>query len=424
MVSGKREATIRLRDRIRESEELSDKDRESLLKFSDELDLLSEEYSDHRHEKLLRHATIMAENVGGLTAALTDKEATDRIVRWIHDTYENPETNRDYRVALRMFGRRVLAADEPPESIRWVSAKTPKNYHPVPSRSEMLDWDEDVLPMIEQGSRNARDKALFAVAYEGGFRGGELYDLTVGDVTDHTDGTYIRVDGKTGEREVQLIGDALPYLTAWLEREHPVPDDPQAPLWSKLSEPKRASYQTFLKYFKRAADRAGVTKEVTPTVFRKSNAYYLAKMGANAHLIDDRQGRRRNSPVTARYIARFGRDADSQYRSLYGVEDDEVDPADDPRPVECVRCGEHTPRHKNRCANCRLPFDPLEAYEAGTQAETRVRGVSEDVRSGLRSDSADAEATTVRADWLDLLDEAERDPEVADRLRSVLLGDD
>jgi hypothetical protein len=51
-------------------------DREQLIEFSRRIELLKEEYSDHRHLKLLRHLTRMAENVGGLADALEDREAT------------------------------------------------------------------------------------------------------------------------------------------------------------------------------------------------------------------------------------------------------------------------------------------------------------------------------------------------------------
>jgi len=54
-----------LRERIEESDEISDDDRDALLEFSDELYLLQTEYGDHRHLKLLRHCTRMAEHVGG-----------------------------------------------------------------------------------------------------------------------------------------------------------------------------------------------------------------------------------------------------------------------------------------------------------------------------------------------------------------------
>ncbi|MCU4716624.1 tyrosine-type recombinase/integrase [Halapricum hydrolyticum] len=354
----------------RSDEELTDDDRENLLKFDQQLALLDSEYGEARRVKLLRHCTIMAEKVGGLTEALTDREAAEPLVAYAN-SYKSVETRRDYRVALRMFGTRVLKRDPdedgPPDSLAWIKTGLPKNHDPTPSRADMLD-DEDVDAMIEQGARNFREKALFATQYEAGLRGQELYDLTVGDVVDDENGVYIHVDnGKTGTRDVLCIGDAVAYLADWLEHEHPAPTNGDAPLWSKLGTPERASYQTFLKYFKRAAKRAGVSKTVTPTNFRKSNAYDLARRGFNAALIEDRQGRKRGSEAVARYIGRFGRESDEQYLGGHGVEQN-ADPAEDPRPVECVRCGKKTPRNKGRCANCRLPFDPKEAYEAGIES--------------------------------------------------------
>jgi integrase len=190
-----------LRDRIRESEEMTDEDRDALLDFSDQLYLLQTEYSDHRHLKLLRHCTRMAENVGGLADALEDREATEDLVRWINRTYDNEETNQDYRVALSVFGRRTTDenGDDPPESIEWVSSGTSSNYDPAPNPGDMLHWEEDVLPMIE-ATDYSRDAALIAVAWDSGASSGEIRSLTVGDVADHRHGFQLTFQGKTGQR--------------------------------------------------------------------------------------------------------------------------------------------------------------------------------------------------------------------------------
>ena len=136
-----------MRERIETSDEISDADRELLIEFSDELYLLQTKYSDHRHLKLLSHCTNMAETVGGLAEALEDRDAAEEIVRWINRTYDNVETNRDFRVALRVFGRRVTDGDDddPPESIDWIPSGTPRNYDPAPNPGDMLHWEEDVL---------------------------------------------------------------------------------------------------------------------------------------------------------------------------------------------------------------------------------------------------------------------------------------
>lgn len=349
------EEVERLKKRIENGERDIDQeqDKQRLIEFSGRIELLREQYSDHRHLKLLRHLTRIAEKVGGLDDSLKQREAAEDIVRWIHSEYDNQETNRDYRVALRVFGKRVTSDndEDPPDSINWISAETSRDYNPTPDPADMLELEEDIEPMIE-AARNPRDKALIGVQYEAGLRGGELFDLTVGDVSDGDHGLYVRVDGKNGQRSVPLVaGFSIPHLQRWLS-EHPASNDMGAPLWSKLNRPERYSYQRFLQCFKEAAKRANVAKPVTPTDFRKSNAYWLAKRrDANAALIEDRQGRVRGSDAVSRYIARFGEDTEAQYARLQGKDIDVSEPKDRDA-VECPRCTRENPTGEETCVWC------------------------------------------------------------------------
>jgi integrase len=194
-MTGKRTQIQNLRDRIQVGEEISDEDAELLLRFSDEMDLLKSKYTDHRHIKLLRHATRIAENVGGLADVLKDREASKDIVRWINREYQNEYTNHDYRTALRVFAKRVTDEEGIPASVEWVPSGTSNSHDPVPNPADMLEWEADVKSMID-AARNPRDKALIAVAFDSGARNGELQKLTVGDVNDHEYGLQILVDGK------------------------------------------------------------------------------------------------------------------------------------------------------------------------------------------------------------------------------------
>jgi hypothetical protein len=342
-----------LRERIESSNDIRSKDKELLLDFSDRLELLKSEYGDDRHSKLLGHCTIMAENVGGLADALQDREVAEDIVRWINQNYPNEYTNHDYRTALRVFGRHVTEGDGRPPAIDWIPSGTANSHNPVPNPSKMLDWEDDVLSMID-ATRNTRDAALIAVAFDSGARSGELQDLTVDNVSDHKHGLRLFVDGKTGQRSVTLV-PSVPYLQRWLN-DHPAPDTPDAPLWSKLSKPEQPSYRSYLNCFKDAGERAGVTKPVTPTNFRKSNATYLARQGMGQAQIEDRQGRKRGSDATAHYIARFGGETDDEYARLHGmdVEEEESEPIG---PIECPRCDKQTPREQDTCVWCNQPLE-------------------------------------------------------------------
>jgi len=355
-----------LRERIQNGErDVSEADAQALIEFSNQLKLMREKYGWHRHLKLLRHCTRMAEHPGGLSDVVEDRDAAENIVRWIHSNYDNEETNRDYRVALRMFGKRVTNGDVPtdddgfPNSVAWITTETPQNYKPAPDPADMLDLKDDVKPMIE-GTRNPRDAALIGVQYEAGLRGGELFDLTVGDISDADHGIHIRADGKTGQRSVLLTTDfAITNLQQWLHGSngHPAPDDPDAPLWSKLNKPEPLSRQRFYQCLEEAAERADVTKPVTPTNFRKSNLYWLARhRDVPQTLIEERQGREPGSPVVSRYIARFGDEADQQYARKMGKEVETSEP-ESHAPAKCPRCGNDTPHDRDNCVHCGQALD-------------------------------------------------------------------
>ncbi|MFC7173100.1 tyrosine-type recombinase/integrase [Haloplanus litoreus] len=212
--------------------------------------------------------------------------------------------------------------------------------------------------MIDE-ARNARDKAAIALQMDAGLRGeSELYSLTRGQIIDGPEALKVVVDGKTGEREVALV-PSTPYVSRWLD-EHPE-DSGDAPMWCKLGATEHLSYPMFLKMFKEPARRADIEKRVTPTILRKSNATWLARMGANAALIEDRQGRQRGSDAVARYVATFGgEDATTQYRALHG-EEVERETAEDHAPIECDRCGKESPPDSGLCMWCGQALDPIAA---------------------------------------------------------------
>jgi len=394
-----KEGIEKLRDRIKDSDEITEADAAALLDFSDELYLRKTETGYHRHAKLLRHCVRIAENVGGLHDALTDKDAAKTILNWIHRTYDNEETNRDYRVAVRMFGRRTTedGGDHPPESIAWIPSGTSSSYNPKPDPAEMLGWEDHVKPMID-ATLNTRDAAMIALQWDAGLRGGEFHELRVGDLADHDYGMQITVDGKRGQRTVTLI-PSVPYIQKWLA-DHPGREDPTAPLWSKLTTNEAVSKRTVYQAFNNAAERAEINVPVTLTNFRKSSASYAASEGMSQAHLEARYGWVRGSDAAARYVAVFGEAGDRELAKIHGKDVEDIDEESGPdSPVTCPRCNKETPGGEDFCVWC---------------DQALSRGAIERMEQDL---------STVQRDFLqfakdnpDILDEADRREELITEL--------
>lgn len=357
-----------LRERARTSEAISEDDGDLLIKFSNRMDLLQSDYTDARHKKLLGNCVRLAEEVGGLTAALENRKAAEEFVMYINREYDNEESNRDYRIALRMFGEHATDDDGKPDSIDWISSTYSRSYDPAPDPSNMLRWEEEVLPMID-ATRNSRDAAIIAVAWNLGARPFEFQDITVGDIVDSEHGLQVTVHGKRGQRSPTLV-NAVPHLQRWLD-DHPDRNDPDAPLWSKLTKTEPISDRMFRKLLETAADRADIKRPVTLSNFRKSCASYLASQNVNQSHIETHMGWTRGSDVAARYVSVFGTDSEREIARAYGadVEKSEPDPI---APLECTRCGRDTPRDKDRCMWCGQVTTPG-AIERVQESERDVR---------------------------------------------------
>lgn len=373
---------------------------DELIEYSDQLYLKSSDYSITRHRKLLGNLVRLQERHGNLPAALEDRGAAEGLVRFIHREFENEETNRDYRLALRSWGKHLGDSDEIPDCLAWISSTYSSDHDPTPEPRNMLRWGSDVQDMLA-AAQNARDEAAIALAFDAGLRGSEFQAIEVGDITDHKHGLQVTVNGKRGQRTITLV-PSVPYVTKWLG-EHPRGDDPNAPLWCKLGTGESISYGMVGRMLSDPGERAGIEKPLTITNFRKSSAAHLASKGMNQPHLEDHHGWVRGSDAAARYVSVFGDDADRELARVYGREVEEPDDADI-APVECPRCGEETPREKSLCVWCGQALEPGAAARAEALEDLLVEQLA-------AADPDDAE------DILEFREQINDDPEA--RARAV-----
>ncbi|PCR89348.1 site-specific integrase [Natrinema ejinorense] len=408
MTANPEQSIKRLRERIDEAEDMSEADADALRRMSDRIRILGpSKYSDFAHEKYLMRGVKMAQEVGGLADALEDRDAAERLVAWINtEKADSPETNKDYRVTLRQFGK--LASDddvdEIPESLEWVPGGYPSNYDPAPDPGDMLRWEEDVLPMIDACS-NLRDRALIALAWDLGPRPYELFDLTPKQISDHKYGLQVTVDGKQGRRSPVLI-PSVPYVNRWLEVH---PGSGSDPLFCKLNSGDSISNNRVRDILKEKARKADVDRPVTPSNFRKSSASHLASQGVSQAHLEDHHGWTRGSDIAARYVSVFAEANDREIAKAHG-KDVQEDEHDDLAPLKCPRCDRETPRENDVCVWCGQALSQR-AIDEEDELERRWMESAGEV--------ADLEDLT-----LDDIMEAKDAVDDNAALRQLLLGDD
>ena len=389
-------------ERCQQREGMSEADAEAILNAHRHIELLGpSEISKSHHSDVLMRSVKMAREVGGLADALEDRKAAEEIVRWINRTYENEETNRDYRKLLRAFGRHALGVEETPDSLAWVPSGYSSTYDPAPDPGEMFHWDEHVKPMINEAS-NVRDEALVALCWDLGPRTSELHELQVNDVSEGEFGLRINIEnGKNGSRSPTIV-KAVPYVRDWLERH---PGSGEDYLWSRVNSPKQVSRNYLRDVLKRLARNAPLDppSTPTPTQFRKSSASYLASQNVNQAFLEDHHGWVRGSDKAARYVAVFGDANDRAIASAHGVDVEVTD--DTPSMSECVRCEELNEPDRSRCRRCGYPLD----QQAVEREDLRQKRLSKQLAM------LDGEDAMRLVEVMDLLE----DPEVAEALDRI-----
>ncbi len=267
-----------------------------------------------------------------------------------------------YLVALKKFYKWHLGKNKSyPECVEWIRIG---NSHPSREvKPESLISQEEVNKLIE-ASENARDKAIFSTLYDSGIRLGELLTMRIGDVEFDNYGALLKVTGKTGYRQVRVVGNSIPYLRAWIDV-HPRKFDKNAPIFCNLTEGIRGrmlTHHDVYSIFKKTSKRAGISRRINPHLFRHTRATILASKVAEAPL-ESQMGWVHGSKQTKTYVHLSLRDQDNAILKAYGIEIKEDKRIEEDKPIECPRCHKLNPSTSLYCNTCGMPLDVKTAIE-------------------------------------------------------------
>jgi site-specific recombinase XerD len=264
-------------------------------------------------------------------------------------------TLADHVVILKRF---LLWAIEneymslPEKKVR--ALKPPAKNTVTKKASDLLTPDE--ITAIIQACKKSDDRALIMLLYEGGFRIGEIAQMTWGDLTFNNGGVSTTVKFKTMyTRHVQAYM-CTQYLQNW---KADYPGNPEGTAQVIVnSKGKPFIHATIAKRIQRIVERAGITKHVTPHLFRHSRITHMINDGVQESVIKMMMWGTVNTTMFETYAHLTGKDIDSEIARVYGIEKQEKKKVPRVSPIQCQHCQHINPPTMTWCYGCGESLDP------------------------------------------------------------------
>ncbi len=279
-------------------------------------------------------------------------------------------TREDIRKVLAHY-QMLINKGHLSESSVYEVKKTFKKFFKWMGKEELVDWftlgnvksnisPHDLISPEEfealiKACFNSRDRAFLALIYETGARIGEIGAMRVKDVVFDDYGAIVWLPrSKTMKRRLRVVY-ASKYIAEWLS-DHPLKEDPNAPLWIKLSGKnymKSMVYEDFYKQLKKITKRAGIKKKIYPHLFRHTRATRLLQRlpeAVGAKYMGWVPGTR----MTKVYIHLADQDVEKAILNLYGIKTEDGDK--DLDVIQCPRCDYVNPVEGKYCSRCGLPL--------------------------------------------------------------------
>ncbi|MEI6841815.1 MAG: site-specific integrase [Methanomicrobiales archaeon] len=235
------------------------------------------------------------------------------------------------------------------------SIRNPKKNTLTKTAGDMLT-PEEVLAILKACSRSA-DRAMISMLYEGGFRIGEVATLTWGALKFDERGVIVNLEFKTGiPRYVRLIANTE-LIKQWRA------DYPGTPMGSSLvflnAIGQAFTHATITKRLHRITEKAGITKHITPHIFRHSRITHLILKGTNESVIKMMMWGSVSTNMFKTYAHLTGNDIDQEMLRVYGIKEPDNKPKlSNIDPIQCPHCAAINPPTTMTCYTCGEPLDP------------------------------------------------------------------
>ncbi len=279
-------------------------------------------------------------------------------------------TKDDVRKVIAHYQTRANRGEISPNTVFEVR-KTLKRFFKWLGKEELVNWfvagkcesnlsPQDLITHEEfeamlKACQNSRDRAMLSLLYETGARIGEIAAMRIKDVIFDDYGAVIWLPrSKTQRRKLRVVFSTK-YLAEWLS-DHPSANDPEAPLWIKLSHKnylKPLEYKDIQLQLKKIAKRAGIKKRIYAHLFRHTRATKLLQQVSEV-VGAKYMGWVPGTKMVKVYIHLADQDVERAILEMYGIKPAEED--GDIKVLQCPRCSFINPGNAKFCSRCGLPL--------------------------------------------------------------------
>lgn len=368
----------RAEERVENSDGITDAERDAILA------LYRHELNDKKDSTVRSHTNQLR-----LFAERSDADMTEMSVRDVQDVLDamrsgdHPEVKDDgigvanYQTSLRVFyDYHDFGFDHEAIEIDDVEGR---DLSP-----EDLLYKDDVDAFLRSARRaSTRDAAFIALGLATGQRLDALRTLRLKHVK--TDGPTMEIELNTNEGNLKGADGTKPVLWAkhwlrqWLEI-HPHKDDDDAALWVSIGNGYEAAREspgepvsddTCGRIVRKAADRAGLDKDVYPHLLRHTAITRMVTEGLSEQQIKQLVGWKKDSSQFETYVSLADDLNNDAVRETLGLPTSKSGVPDIGRPSleRCPSCNDQLPGDTERCPTCHSPLTDREAERDDAEPE-------------------------------------------------------
>jgi site-specific recombinase XerD len=217
---------------------------------------------------------------------------------------------------LKQFCMWLVENEELTLSEKKIKAIKQPQKCPTKKASDLLTSEE--IQALMAVCQTSRDRALLIMLYEGGFRVGEIGEMKWGHLIIDNSGVIVNVTLKTMiPRYVRLVM-AKEHLIKW-KSDYPEEITDESLVF--LNERRQSmKYHAIFQQLGRLCHRAGITKHITPHIFRHTRITHLIQQGVNESVIKLMMWGSIDSKMFSNYAHLTGNDIDREIHRLYGID--------------------------------------------------------------------------------------------------------